>query len=42
MNSYIVFFSQCGPLVLHAKNLAEVVYYYPEAIAIILLPKEVY
>lgn len=42
MNRYIVFFSQCGHLVLFAKNLAEVVDYYPEAIAIILLPNEVY
>ena len=42
MNKYIVFFSQCGPIILFAENLAEIVDNYPDAIAIILLPYEVY
>ena len=42
MKGYIVYFSQCGPLVTFAKNMAEVVDCYPDAIAIILLPHEVY
>lgn len=39
---YIVLFSHCGPILLSAKNLAEVVDLYPEAIGIILIPNEVY
>ena len=40
MNRYLVFFSECYPMVIRAYCLADVVLKHPEAVAIILLPIE--